>query len=136
MAGIVHLRIVIALYLIGGIAALTPYALSLFSEDIEPYPFGWVGGVASIALAFWLSRGSSIARTLLIIFSCIGLAFYGILVLMIGSQSWAIAAFVGVFAVISGYCLWALAFSNDVRDELARRRDAILNQERGAPKAS
>jgi hypothetical protein len=62
MAGIVHLRIVIALFLIGGIAALMPYALSLFSKDVKPYPFGWVGGLSSIALALWLLRGSNIAR--------------------------------------------------------------------------
>jgi hypothetical protein len=43
MAGIVHLRIVIAVFLVGGIAALMPYALSLFSEDVTPSPFGWVG---------------------------------------------------------------------------------------------
>jgi hypothetical protein len=136
MAGIVHLRIVIALFLVGGVSALMPYALSLFSEDVEPYPFGWVGGISSIAVALWLSRGSNIARTLLIIFSCLGLVFYGYLVLMAGTKSWQVTAFVGIFAVISGYCLWALAFSKDVRDELARRRDAILNQEGGgAPKA-
>jgi hypothetical protein len=109
MAGIVHLRIVIALFLVGGISALMPYALSLFSEDVKPFPFGWVGGLSSIALALWLLRGSNIARTLLIIFSCLGLAFYGYLALMVGSRSWTTAAFVGVFALISAYCLWALA---------------------------
>ena len=122
MAGIVHLRIVIAVFLVGGIATLMPYALSLFSEDVKPSPFGWVGGLSSIALAIWLSRGSNIARALLILFSCLGLAFYGYLALMVGSRSWTTAAFVGVFALISAYCLWALAFSQDVRAELTRRR--------------
>ena len=55
MAGIVHLRIVIAVFLVGGIAALIPYALSLLSEDVKPFPFGWVGGLSSIALVLWLS---------------------------------------------------------------------------------
>ena len=98
-----------------------PYALSLFSKDVQPYPFGWVGGLSSIALALWLLRGSNVARTLLIIFSCLGLVFYGYLALMVGSRSWTTAAFVGVFALISAYCLWALAFSQDVRAELTRR---------------
>jgi hypothetical protein len=39
MAGIVHLCIVIVLFLVGGIAALMPYALSLFSKDVGPYQF-------------------------------------------------------------------------------------------------
>jgi hypothetical protein len=69
MAGIVHVRIVIAVFLVGGIAALMPYALSLFSEDVKPFLFGWVGGLSSIALALWLSRRSNIARALLILFS-------------------------------------------------------------------
>jgi hypothetical protein len=101
MAGIVHLCLVIAVFLVGGIAALMPYALSLFSEDVKPFPFGWVGGLSSIALALWLSRGSNIARALLILFSCLGLAFYGYLALMVGSRSWTTAAFLGVFALIS-----------------------------------
>ena len=60
---------------------------------------------------------------LLILFSCLGLAFYGYLALMVGSRSWTTASFVGVFALISAYSLWALAFSQDVRVELARRGD-------------
>ena len=85
--------------------------------------------MSSIALALWLSRGSNIARTLLVIFSCLGLAFYGYLALMVGSRSWTIATFVGVFALISAYCLWALAFSQDVRAELTRRGDTKLDEE-------
>ena len=129
MAGIVHLRIVIAVFLVGGIAALIPYALSLLSEDVKPFPFGWVGGLSSIALALWLSRGSNIARALLILFSCLGLAFYGYLALIVGSRSWTTAAFIGVFALISAYCLWALAFSQEVRAELTRRGDTNLDEE-------
>jgi hypothetical protein len=129
MAGIVHLRIVIAVFLVGGIAALMPYALSLFSEDVKPSPFGWVGGLSSIALALWLSRGSNIARALLILFSSLGLAFYGYLALMVGSRSWTTAAFVGVFALISAYSIWALGFSQDVRVELARRGGTNLDEE-------
>jgi hypothetical protein len=125
-----HLRIVIAVFLVGGTAALMPYALSLFSEDVKPFPFGWVGGLSSIALALWLSRGSNIARALLILFSCLGLAFYGYLALMVGSRSWTTAAFLGVFALISAYSLWALAFSQDVRVELARRGDKNLDDKR------
>jgi hypothetical protein len=127
MAGIVHVRIVIAFFLVGGIAALM--ALSLLSEDVKPFPFGWVGGLSSIALALWLSRGSNIARALLILFSCLGLAFYGYLALMVGSRSWTTAAFLGVFALISAYCLWALAFSQDVRAELARRGGTNLDED-------
>jgi hypothetical protein len=48
---------------------------------------------------------------------------------MVGSRSWTTAAFVGVFALISAYCLWALAFSQDVRAELARRGDTNLVEE-------
>ena len=47
----------------------------------------------------------------------------GCLALMAGSRSWTTAAFLAVFALISAYSLWALAFSRDVREELARRRD-------------
>src|SRR6516225_3309755 len=129
MAGIVHLRIVIAVFLVGGIAALMPYALSLFSEDVKPFPFGWVGGLSSIALVLWLSRGSNIARALLVIYACLGLAFYGYLALMVGSRSWTTAAFLGVLALISAYSLWALAFSQDVRVELARRPDTNLDED-------
>jgi len=34
----------------------------LFSGDVNPFPFGWVGGLSSIALALSLSRGSNVAR--------------------------------------------------------------------------
>jgi ABC-type cobalamin transport system permease subunit len=126
VSGVVHLRIVVALFIVGGIIALMPYALSLFLDDVQPSPFGWAGGVGSIALAAWLSRGSNIARNLLIVFSVLGLLFYGMLLLTIMRNSWSTAAILGIFGILSGYCLWALAFSKDVRAELARRRDANM----------
>jgi len=85
--------------------------------------------LSSIVLALWLSRGSNIARALLVMFSSLGLAFYGYLALMVGSRSWTTAASIGVFAVISAYSLWALAFSHDVRVELARRGGTNLDEE-------
>jgi hypothetical protein len=124
MYGIVHLRIVITLFVIGGIVALLPYVLFLFLDDINLSPFGWAGGIGSIGLAAWLSRGSNTARNLLIIFSILGLLFYGTLLLTILKQSWSTAAVLGVFGVLCGYCLWALMFSKEVRAELARRRNA------------
>jgi hypothetical protein len=126
VSGVVHLRIVVALFIVGGILALMPYALSLFLDDVQPSPFGWAGGVGSIALAAWLSRGSNIARNLLIVFSVLGLLFYGMLLLTIVRDSWSTATILGIFGILSGYCLWALAFSKDVRAELARRRDANM----------
>jgi ABC-type cobalamin transport system permease subunit len=134
MSGIVHLRIVVILFIVGGILALLPYALSLFLEDVEPSPFGWVGGAGSIALAAWLSRGSNAARITLIFFSVLGLLFYGILLFMTLRDSWSTAAVLGIFGILCVYCLWALAFSKGVRAELARRRDANTKQEPGAPK--
>jgi uncharacterized MnhB-related membrane protein len=124
MSGTAHLRIIVALFVVGGIVALSPYALSLFMDGINLYPFGWVGGVASIALAAWLYRGSNIARNLLIVFSVLGLLFYGALLIMIVRDSLQAAAVLGIFVVLSGYCLWALMFSKDVRAELARREAA------------
>jgi uncharacterized MnhB-related membrane protein len=124
MSGTAHLRIIVALFVVGGIVALLPYALSLFMDSINLYPFGWVGGVASIALAAWLYRGSNIARNLLIVFSVLGLLFYGALLIMIVRDSLQAAAVLGIFVVLSGYCLWALMFSKDVRAELARREAA------------
>ena len=85
--------------------------------------------MSSIVLALWLSRGSNIARALLVMFSSLGLAFYGYLALMVGSRSWTTAASIGVFAVISAYSLWALAFSQNVRVELARRADTNVDGE-------
>jgi hypothetical protein len=129
MNGIVHLRIVVAIFVVGGIIALLPYVLFPFMDDIHLSPFGWVGGLGGIALAAWLCRGSNIARNLLVIFSILGLLFYGILLLTILRDSWSIAAVLGIFGILCGYCLWALMFSKDVRAELARRSGADIEQE-------
>jgi hypothetical protein len=121
MSGATHLRIVIALLVVGGIGALAPYAASLFSKDVTLYPFGWAGGLASIGLAIWLSRGSIIARNLLVVVSAIGVLFWSYLALAAVSHSWSIAAVPGIIAVVSAYCLWALKFSKDVHAELDKR---------------
>jgi hypothetical protein len=123
MSGIVHLRIVVALFIVGGILSLLPYAFALFLDGVNVTPFGWAGGVASIAFALWLSRGSNIARNVLILFSILGLLFYGMLIFMILKDSWSAAVVLSIFGILSGYCLWALMFSRDVRAELARRSE-------------
>jgi hypothetical protein len=121
MSGAAHLRIVIALLVIGGISSLAPYVASLFFKDVDPYsPFAWAGGLV-IALAAWLSRGSMIARNLLVVVSIIGVLFYSYLAFVALRYSLSIAAVIGVFAAISAYCLWALMFSKEVRAELDRR---------------
>lgn len=124
MNGIVHLRIVVTIFVVGGIVALLPYALFPFVEGISVSPFGWLGGVGSIALASWLSRGSIIARNLLVAFSISGVVFYGMLLLAALRDSRSTAVVLGIFCMLCGYCLWALLFSKDVRAQLARRRDA------------
>ena len=84
--------------------------VSLF-KDITPFsPFVWVGGVL-IPLAVWLSRGSIIARNLLVVVSMIGVLFWSYLALAAVRPDWSIAAMIGVFAAVSAYCLWALKFS-------------------------
>ena len=121
MSGATHLRIVIALLIVGGISSLAPYVATLFLKDVTPFsPFVWAGGLV-IALAVWLSRGSMIARNLLVVVSIIGLLFYGYLALTALKHSWYVAAAIGFFAAISAYCLWALMFSKEVRAELDRR---------------
>src|SRR5271156_287802 len=135
MSGIVHLRIVVILFIVGGIISLVPYVSSLFLDGVSVTPFGWVGGVASIAFATWLSRGSTIARVVLAFFSILGVLFYGMLMVMSVRVSWPTATVLSVFIIISGYCLWALMFSKDVRAELARRSGADMKQESEAAKA-
>ena len=121
MSGAAHLRIVIALLVVGGISSLAPYVASLFVKDIAPFsPFSWAGGFL-IPLAAWLSRGSMIARNLLVVVSIIGVLFWSYLALAAMKYSWPIAAWIGIFAAVSAYCLWALTFSKDVRAELDRR---------------
>jgi hypothetical protein len=121
MSGATHLRMVIALLVVGGISSLAPYVASLFFKDITPFsPFVWVGGVL-IPLAVWLSRGSIIARNLLVVVSMIGVLFWSYLALAAMKYNWSIAAMIGLFAAVSAYCLWALMFSKEVRAELDRR---------------
>jgi hypothetical protein len=124
MSGAAHLRIVIALLVVGGLSSLAPYLASPFFEGITPFsPFSWAGGFL-IPLAVWLWRGSIIARNLLIVVSSIGVLFWGYLALMAIQHSWSVAAVIGVFAAISAYCLWALKFSKDVRAEIDKRAGA------------
>jgi hypothetical protein len=121
MSGAAHLRIVIALLVVGGVASLAPYVASPFFKDITPFsPFSWAGGLL-IPLAIWLSRGSIIARSLLVVVSIIGVLFWSYLALAAIRHSLSIAATIGVFAAVSAYCLWALMFSKDVRAELDKR---------------
>jgi len=56
----VHLRIVVTIF------ALLPYVLFPFVEGISVSPFGWLGGVGSIALAAWLSVAASRVNTLMV----------------------------------------------------------------------
>jgi hypothetical protein len=121
MSGAAHLRIVIALLIVGGIASLAPYVASPFFNDITPFsPFSWAGGIL-IPLGVWLSRGSIIARNLLVVVSSIGVLFWSYLALAAMKHSWSVASVIGVFAAVSAYCLWALKFSKDVRAELDKR---------------
>jgi hypothetical protein len=118
MSGAAHLRIVVALLIVGGIASLAPYVASPFFKDITPFsPFVWVGGFL-IPLGIWLWRGSIIARYLLIVVSSIGVLFWSYLALAAVRYSLSVAAVIGVFAAVSAYCLWALKFSKSVGAEL------------------
>jgi hypothetical protein len=124
MVGIVHLRVVVTIFVIWGILSILPYALSFLVDDEQAFPFGWVSGVTCIALAVWFSRGSKIARYLLIVLSIIGLLYYGLYFFAVVGDSWSNAAPLGIFGILSGYCLWLLTLSKELRAELSRRRDA------------
>jgi hypothetical protein len=84
MTGIVYLRIVTTIFVLGGMLAALPYTLSLFLDDPPPPLIGWIGGVACIAFAVLFSRGSNIARFFLIAFSILGLLAYGDLIFVVG----------------------------------------------------
>ena len=128
MSGATHLRIVIALLVVGGIASLAPYVASPFFKDITPFsPFGWAGGFL-IPLAIWLSRGSIIARNLLVVVSILGVLFCGYLALAAIRHSLSIAAVIGVFAAVSAYCLWALMFSKERACRARQTRRAIVTR--------
>jgi hypothetical protein len=103
MTGIVHLRIVTTIFVIGGMLAALPYTLSLFLDDPPPPLIGWIGGIACIAFAVWFSRGSNIARLFLIVFSILGLLAYGDLIFVVGEGTWLDTAVMGFFGILSGY---------------------------------
>jgi hypothetical protein len=83
---------------------------------------GVIVGIGAIALAIWLLQGSSIARTLLIVLSIIGFVVYVANFFLTVGDSWLDPMLLAVLAVLSAYCLWQLAFSEDLRAELASRR--------------
>jgi hypothetical protein len=122
MTGIVHLRIVTSIFVLGGALAALPYTLSLFLDDPPPPLIGWIGGIGCIAFAAWFSRGSNIARYFLIIFSILGVLEYTTLIFVVGEGTWSDMAAMGFFGILSGYCLWVLVFSKELRAELLRRR--------------
>ena len=112
---------VTTIFVLGGMLAALPYTLSLFLDDPPPPLIGWIGGIACIAFAFWFSQGSNIARFFLIVFSILGLLAYGILIFVVGEGTWLDTAVMGFFGILSGYCLWVLVFSKELRAELLRR---------------
>ena len=123
MTGIVHLRAVTTIFVLGGMLAALPYSLSLFLDDPPPPLIGWIGGIACIVFAVWVARGSNIARFFLIDFSILGLLAYGILIFVVGEGTWLDIAAMGFFGILSGYCLWVLMFSKKLLAELSRRRE-------------
>jgi hypothetical protein len=121
MSGVAHLRIVVAVFTVGGVLALLLYASSLFLSDMGVFPFLWANGLASIGLAIWLYRGSNVARILLIVLSVIGILLWGAFFIGSVRHSLAVATVPGIAAILSVYCLWALMFSKEVRAEIDRR---------------
>jgi hypothetical protein len=94
-----------------------------------------VGGLGIIALAVWFSRGSNIARYLLLAGSVGGVLVCGMLLVLLAKDldtkdldTWLNAALVAMIFV-SGYCVWVLALSAKARAELSRRRNVIAKQE-------
>src|SRR5271163_3935180 len=124
MTGIVHLRIVTTIFILGGILAALPYTLSLFLDDPLPPLIGWIGGIACIVFAAWFSRGSNIARYFLIVFSILGILAYGTMIFVVREGTWLDTATMGIFGILSGYCLWVLMFSKKLLAELSPRREA------------
>ena len=120
MSGATHLRMVIALLVVGGTTSLAPYVALSFQGHHAVLPIR-LGRRILIPLAVRLSRGSIIARNLLVVVSMIGVLFWSYLALAAMKYGWSIAAMIGFFAAVSAYCLWALKFSKEVRAELDRR---------------
>jgi hypothetical protein len=128
MSGIVHLRIVVTIFVVSGIVSVLPFALSLLMDGVHTSVPSLVGGIGSIAIAIWFSRGSNIARYIMIVYSIFGLLLCGLLLFLLGGNlEWAVLF--GVTGALCGYCLWVSMFSKDVRAELSRRREANMKQE-------
>jgi hypothetical protein len=128
MSGIVHLRIVVTIFVVGGIVSVLPYALSLFMDGVRTSAFNLGGGIGGAAIAVLFSRGSHIARYLMITYSVFGLLICGLLLfLFAGNREWTVIA--GVVGALCGYCLWVSMFSKDVRAELSHRREVNMKRE-------
>jgi hypothetical protein len=128
MSGIVHLRIVVTIFVVGGIVSLLPFALSFFMDGVHTSVSQLAGGIGGMAIAIWFSRGSHIARYIMIIYSIFGLLICGLLLFLLAGHL-ELAAIVGVTGAFCGYCLWVSMFSKDVRAELSRRREANMKHE-------
>jgi hypothetical protein len=126
MSGVVHLRIVVTIFVVGGIVSLVPFALSFFVDGVHTSASNLLGGIGSAAIAILFSRGSNIARHLMIIYSIFGLLLWGLSLLFLLTGNYGLSAVVAVAGAFSGYCLWVSAFSKGVRAELARRREANM----------
>jgi hypothetical protein len=128
MSGVVHLRIVVTLFVAGGIVSVLPFALSLFMDGVHTSVPSLLGGVGTAAIAILFSRGSNIARYLMIIYSIFGLLLCILLLFLLGGcLEWAVLF--GVTGAFCAYCLWVSMFSKDVRAELSRRREANKKRE-------
>jgi FtsH-binding integral membrane protein len=131
MTGIVHLRIVTTIFVFGGIVMLLPYALSFLVDGVRTPPIGLIGGAGNIAVGIWFSRGSQIARYLMIASSIICvLACVSFMAVMLATDDDRFtAALFGAAGAVGGYCIWALMFSKELRAELSRRGNAIRKTE-------
>ena len=78
----VHLRIVVTIFVAGGIVSVLPFALSLFVEGVHSSAYNVFGSVGSAAIAILFSRGSNIARSLMNIYSIFGVLVCGLLLLL------------------------------------------------------
>jgi hypothetical protein len=127
MSGAVHLRIVVTIFVVGGIVSLLPFALSLFMDGVHTSAYSLFGSIGSAAIAILFSRGSNIARSLMNIYSIIGVLVCGLLLFLLAGN-YGLSAVVAVTGAFSGYCLWVSMFSKDVRAELSRRREAHMKR--------
>jgi hypothetical protein len=51
MSGIVHLRIVVTIFVVGGIVSLLPFALSFFMDGVHTSVSQLAGGIGGMAIA-------------------------------------------------------------------------------------